>query len=358
MEWAFLETGTKFERVRRGIPPPQSWFLRPAARTPYAAGARLKDAGHSRGAEDFRAVLQEAPFDYDAASGYLLAKHGQHPPYDEAHAVHSPRLEYDLRALRAVRTLVAAADERVELMRHSCEISPTECISLGGELVRLNRASEGALAYERAFADPSVDEVAMSNSSAWLVTYYFRQGRMEEARALAQRSAGTGSFMGLVTAAYLYERAGQWRDAEDAYSEAAARYDNPSQLLGFYYRAIHKHKQAQFEPRWKIALERVFPQGLAGGPFDDGQPTRGVVVTKDDEQARKAGLQAGDLVIGLEGWHIETLEQFRAVNAFYENDLVRVTAWRGKAFTVDIPAAGRRLGVEFRTYPVQGWSER
>lgn len=37
---------------------------------------------------------------------------------------------------------------------------------------------------------------------------------------------------------------------------------------------------------------------------------------------------------------------------------MKLTVWRGKLFTVDIVALGRLMGIEFRSYPIQGWGER
>ena len=87
-------------------------------------------------------------------------------------------------------------------------------------------------------------------------------------------------------------------------------------------------------------------------------PERGVTVTKDNAQLRKAGLQAGDLIVGLEGWRVDNLKQFRAINAFSDRPDRKLTVWRGRISEVTLPwRSWWSTGVEFRTYPIQGWAE-
>jgi hypothetical protein len=247
--WAFLEFGTHYERVRRGIPPASTWFIAPSARVPYDAASRLKDAGHRVPLSVVESIRQQAPYDYGTASNYLSAKYGQAAaPAADVVAAYGPRLEYDIRALRAACGYAGDdAARRLELLKASCEFSSADCASLGWELARADKADDAARAYERAFADPALDAVAMSNWSGWLVSYYYKHGRTAAAVDLANRSAGTSAFAGLVTAGYLYERLGRIDDAEKMYREAADRYNEPSQLLGFYYRAVVVHQQKRFE---------------------------------------------------------------------------------------------------------------
>jgi hypothetical protein len=37
---------------------------------------------------------------------------------------------------------------------------------------------------------------------------------------------------------------------------------------------------------------------------------------------------------------------------------MKLTAWRGKSFQVAITAPNRLMGIEFRSYPIEGWRER
>jgi hypothetical protein len=339
------------------MPPARSWFMRPQPRAIYDAASRIKDSGHSLSLADLAAMMRDAPYDHLLAAEYLTRKYGEKPPYDEILKVAGPRKDYDLRVLRLALQHVSDDAERLLLLRRACEVSGAECIALGAEHASKNRDDDAAASYERAFADPSLDAVTMSNASGWLVSHYYRNRKTKPALQLAELSARTGSFQGLVTLAYLYERFERWDDAEEVYRQAATRYNNPSQLLGFYYRAVHHHKQTGLEPAWQQELARVFPDGLTAVP-GDGPPKRGVVVTRDNDVVRKAGLQAGDIIIGLEGWRVENYRQYSSINAFFENDVVKLTAWRGRPFDLTLRAPNRLMGVELRTYPIDGWGEK
>jgi len=74
---------------------------------------------------------------------------------------------------------------------------------------------------------------------------------------------------------------------------------------------------------------------------------------------RKAGIQAGDIIVGLEGLRVDNLPQYRAINASFdaEHQEMKLTLWRGQMFQATLTAPGRYMGVEFRSYPIQGWGE-
>jgi hypothetical protein len=357
--WARLALGTHYERVRRGMPEPATWFAAIAPRVAYEAARRIQEGSAAVSSETIAALLIDAPYDNGLASRYLSIKFGQHPPVAEVRRVFAARLDYDIRAVRAARALVQQdAEETIKLSQDACRLSPPECIALGSALIDANRDSEAAASYERAFADPALDAVALSNSSDWLVNYYYRHGRRAAALALAERASATGAYRGLVTVAHLYERLGRAAAAEDAYRRAATGYDNWSQLIGFYYRAVNVRHEVQFEDAWKMSLARVFPNGLTPVTTSGAHPDTGAVVTNDSPRSRKAGLQAGDIVVGLEGWSVSNYDQYAAINAFFDREDVKLTAWRGHLFTVEASAPNRLLGVEYRSYPVRGWAEK
>jgi tetratricopeptide (TPR) repeat protein len=294
-EWAFLEASIHFEPVAGGMPTRAEWFIPASARVPENAGARLREAGHAHGADVTAAILKVAPYDYAVASDYLTMKYGVKAPYGDVRAVLGPRLEYDTRALSTALQFAPTDDERLALLRTSCEVSARQCMLWGWKLANVKREPEAAVAYRRAFDDPAVDAVALSNTSGWLVTYYLRNKQIDDALSLAERGASTESWQGLVTFAYLAERLGRFEEAEAAYREAARHYQNTSQLLGFYYRAVVVRKEARDKEAWKTELARVFPQGLTPVPAGAVKPAHGVLINSDSELSRGAGLLIGDL---------------------------------------------------------------
>jgi hypothetical protein len=356
--WAFLESGANYEAVAHGMPRARDWFVTPSARMPYDAESRAGHVAPPPSVTDMTTLLEAAPHDYALAAAYLKRRYRDAVPYAEIQRVFGPRLEYDLRALAYARQSTDDEKEEERLLKRGCTLYSGECSQLAALFVSAGREREAAAEYERAFADPSIDEVTMSNQSEWLVNYYFDHGQKSAATALANRSSETGSRWGLLTAAHLYERIKRWSDAEVMYQSASTRYDNDTDLIAFYYRAVHTYNQAQFETAWKLSLARAFPNGLLPAPVDGfPSPKHGVVVTDDNERVRKAGLQTGDIIVGLEGWQVDNVRQYRAVNQFFERDEMKLTVWRGKVFQVTLSAKNRVMGIAYRSYPIQGWAE-
>jgi tetratricopeptide (TPR) repeat protein len=357
--WAFLERSSHYEVIRHGIPMPATWFIAPAPRAAYERGSQMTDSGLSSKVDLLGAMLENAPYDAAVAHAYLAARYGTKVPYAEARRVYGPRWDYDIKVLRAAVPYAIEPLDRLALFQEACALSAGECISLGYELADADRAAEAAVAFERAFADDSLDAVKMSNSSGWLVDYYYHHDRTSDALVLAEQSAGTYSLRGLVTVAHLYEHLERFAEAEKAYVRAADRYDDPAQLLGFYYRAVNVRKQQDYDEKWRAALIQTFPEGLVlDSATDAARPPHSVVVTRDNEKVRKAGLQAGDLIVAVEGWRVDNVRQFHAVNAFDEGEQMKLTAWRGRRFPVDLTARNRVMGIEFRTDPIEGWRDK
>jgi tetratricopeptide (TPR) repeat protein len=355
--WWLLEDGANYEPVRHGMPPRTAWYMSLGARAPYDADVRVRDVGPPRSADAFAALLRDAPFDYGLTNEFLRLKYGEAPPYAEIVNVFKPRLDYDLRVLRLASRSAPEGEERTKVLRTACSVAGAECIGLARELARLNRADAAAVEYERAFADPSTDEVTMANNSGWLAAHYVSRGRTDAALALAERAGRTGSQRGLVTQATTYERLQRFTEAEQAYQRIAERYDSPHELTGFYYRIINGRKQGQYQASLDERLRALFPEGLVKVAAIQAPPAKGVIVTKDSELSRAAGLQAGDIIIGLEGWRVENLSQYRTINAFSDNETMTIAVWRGRTFDVTVTAPNRLMGIEFRSYPIAGWAE-
>jgi tetratricopeptide (TPR) repeat protein len=354
--WAWLAAGSHYEPVRRGMPPTAKWFIPTSGKVPYDAALRVQHAGQvTPSIPLLSALLAEAPFDYWVATEFLKLTRG------DASRVLGPRLDYDLRAIRLTAGDMKDDQAALALRARGCQVAVTECAPYARALARMKRVDEAAREFERTFADPGFDRVSFANEVGWLVDYYYERKNIDRAVELAEEAAETGAGDGLKTAGYLYERLGRAEDAEDMYESIAERYEDPAQLLGFYYRAINERKQTQFEEGWKRWLAGTFPEGLqpAATPVPSApKPARGVTVTKDTDRLRKARLQAGDLIVGLDGWRVDNLKQFRAINAFSERPDRKLTVWRGPIYETSLPwRAWSGTNVEFRTYPIQGWAE-
>ena len=306
-----------------------------------------------------QAILEGAPYDILLAGEYLTTKYGQIAPIEELQRLAGERMHYDLRpAARALDSLEEGDDRRMPILEDSCRVAASYCASLGLELARRGLDDEAAKAYEQAFADPTLDSVATANWSRWLARYYVSHNRIGPALQLAERVARTGAFEGESVAASVYEQLGRKADAERMYRSSAQGYDSPSELLGFYYRAVEVRHDREYEASWREARERVFPDGLVNTPLSSEKPAAGVHVATDSPEARKAGLRAGDIIVAVDSWHVANVGQYRAIRAFPEAGPFTLTVWRGSL--VDVKIAEKAFVPKFtiENYPIQGWIER
>ncbi len=357
--WTFLEFASPYvQHARQFMPSAPAWFFATAPRTAYEAAMRV-EAGGLRPVQDYERLLTDAPHDLPLATSYLAAKYGKLVPFAEVERRLGPRLAYDTRAVAWAMSAVGEGEQSVELLEHACGFSPTYCQQFGTKLAMLGRPAEAAQAFERALGDDAVDDVAKANWSGWLVDYYRSQGRTGPALQLAEQSANTGAAAGLITAGRLYERLGRMDDAETSFRRNAESYDAPGELIGFYYRAVMVRKDTGYASEWQRTLERVFPNGLSKEPVPAGPPALGVYVEQDSPGSRQAGLQAGDVIVAVDGWRVDNMAQYRAVRAFPLEGGFTLTVARG-ATRLAVTMANRALVPDFRiaNYPVQGWIEK
>lgn len=357
--WTVLSFASPYvQHARHFMPAAPPWFFATAPRTAYDAAMRVQ-AGGLRPVEDYERLLENAPYDLPLATHYLAAKYGKQVPLAEVERRLGAHLAFDTRAVAWAMAAVKDDERSVELLENACGFSPTYCEQFASKLAMLGRDAEAATAFERALGDDSVDEVAKANWSGWLVHYYQSSGRTDKALQLAERSAGTGASVGLVTAARLYERLGRLDDAEVALRHNAERYDAPGELLGFYYRSMQVRKEQKYKDGWERAVKPVFPDGLRRDPVPAGPPALGVFVEQDSPAANRLGLQAGDVIVAVDGWRVDNMLQYRAVRAFPMQGGFTLTVARG-ATRLEVAIPNRAFVPDFKiaNYPVQGWIEK
>ncbi|HET9832831.1 MAG TPA: PDZ domain-containing protein [Vicinamibacterales bacterium] len=352
--WAFLDFGTKYEPVRRGIPSAAAWFTAVAPRSAYDAGSRVK-AGLLR-SDAMTAMLDTAPYDVRLLEQYVT--NGQKKSFEEIERLAGARMSYDLRPIGwALASLRDDDSRRVTALETSCRIAPGSCTDLGWELAKRGRDDEAAKAYEQAFADPALDAVAIANKSRWLMQYYATHNRVAPALQLASRVAGAASSEGLAVAGHLYEQLGRADDAEGLYKRIALGYDEYGELLGFYFRQVEVRKRHEYDDVWRSARERVFPDGLSNMPVSTDKPAAGVHVSQESDAARRIGLRAGDIIVAVDGWHVANLRQYYAARAFTESGALTLTVWRGPLAEIRIADRTMRPVFQVENYPIQGWIE-
>jgi len=100
----------------------------------------------------------------------------------------------------------------------------------------------------------------------------------------------------------------------------------------------------------------LFPNGLQPmATVMTQKPENGVFVEEDSASSRRVRLQAGDIIVGVDGWKVENKQQYDAAIALLPpHTKHKLTAWRGILFTVDLYANN---GMTLKTHPLKGWIE-
>jgi hypothetical protein len=352
--WTFVAIGAGYEVVKRGMPQGQ-WFAPPTAVSAYDAGLRARNLIGMIAAPDLDALVAEASADVALHARALRPR-----PNGQALAARivewfKARAEFDQYAIDAVVAFSRTLEEDIAWRQRGCALSVTQCLQLAYLYVISGDEAKAVAEYERAFRDPRLDQVAVSNASGWLVRYYERNNQLQRAYDLAQRAADTGSARGMITLARLHEHRSRLDEAEALFQRVAGRYrEAKEQLAGFLYRQSVVAGRPAYHDRWRAIERELFPNGLRKMPATQPQqPTSGVLVYNDSAVSRRVRLQAGDIIIGVDGWLVENKEQYDTVIAFAEPASVhKLTAWRGVLFTVDIP---ENHGMDLQTHPLRGW---
>jgi hypothetical protein len=353
--WSFIENGAHYEPVKRGMPA-KTWFAPLSADVPYDAALRAPGLIASLKPLDIEALMAEAPYDIGLLSRVVQRFNRLRPLMDRVRVLVEPRIDYDMWAIDWAINIARDSNDRLALRRKACELAIGQCLELAADLAAVDEPAAAAQ-YEKVFRDPALDQISMANSSGWLVEYYERNGQLVQAMDLAQRSAAVYSARGLSTLAHLLERRARIREADEVFTAMAARYPtDKAQLAGFLYRQAVTAKKPLYLNRWKALEKEIFPNGVQ--PMATAmthQPEKGVFVEEDSYSSRRVRLQAGDIIVGVDGLKVESREQYSAVVAFLPPHAKhQFTAWRGILFTVELWANN---GMILKTHPLKGWIE-
>jgi hypothetical protein len=354
--WSFMENGAHYEPVTRGMPAKRTFFAPLSVEVPYDAAHRAEALIATLAPPAIEALMDEAPYDVGLLSR-IVQRYGRlRPLMDKARVLAGPRIEFDMWAMDWAINTARDRDDRLALRRKACELAIGQCLALADDLADVDEQAAAA-EYEKVFRSPALDQVSMANASGWLVEYYERNGQLVQAMDLAQRSAAVYSARGLATLAHLLERRARISEADDVFAAMAQRYPtDKAELAGFLYRQAVTGKKPPYLSRWKAIEKEIFPNGLQPMPTAmTQQPGNGVFVEKDSDSSRRVRLQAGDIIVGVDGWKVDSKEQYTAVLAFLPpHTKHKLTAWRGILFTVELWANN---GMTLKTHPLKGWIE-
>ncbi len=366
--WEFLADSALHMMRKRGMPQAERWFSRAVLETsvidtPFRMRLLRNVIGEPKAVET--ALLGFAPHHPVVVDVVLEHLPPAEKTLDRVSREVGARVEYDLVALRKLEEAADKEPEKgIPIRERMCDLDRNECADLGWAFVRLGRPVEAAASFQRA-VDEAPDRIGVCNNVNWLVNYYYDQGRVEEARTIADMAADVYCGWGLYTRAYLSERMGQPVEAERLYVANAERYDGEEPvsyfLAGFYYRMARVQKDGEYEARLGELLSRVFPEGLEPLPstHDPSPPTDGLLIDGKSDWLEYAGLRGSDVIVGLDGFRVRSLPQYDVVRNFQalpsNATEMRLRVFRQTQY-LDITARllGRRFGVRVRTYGTPG----
>jgi tetratricopeptide (TPR) repeat protein len=284
--------------------------------------------------------------------------------FDELSSRLGDRLEFDRHALRTLLDAAPNDAGRLDVKGRLCALDANDCDSFGWELVDAGRPGEAAAAFQK-MVDRAPNRVGVCNEASWLVNYYFDQKRAPEAIQIADMVAEVYCSWGLQTKADLLERMGRFDQAEELHRANHERYGTKGNIsystLGLYYRRARVDGNARYESRFQDLLGRVFPQGLEPLPpeMDEGPPSGGVLIDGDSYTLKKAGIRGGDVIVGLDGFRVHSLEQYDAIKAFRPRTGgardAKIRVFRQNTYLdAEVDSRNRRLYVNVRALGTPG----
>jgi tetratricopeptide (TPR) repeat protein len=339
-------------------PTAAEWFMPVTLRSPYEAGRRVKSNDEKLSFENAESLLRVAFFDRPLVRLYF---DGRMPAIADlkqkaalAARILAPRLEYDSLARGVLEDYLTGAEWRASRTR-SCELAADACYALARSFADAGEDDRAAAIYERVMDDPTVDQIGASQRAEWLVSYYVRRGKMEQAEETALKAASTYSANGLQIAARLFERTKRYDEAEEFYRRAAERYDTSDVMVAFYHRMARGRRQAAYEPQLERAIAQLFPDGLRRYEAAAYRipPKQGVFIYGQSADSTRADVRPGDVVIALDGWLVDNPKQYAAVRGFVEDAPLNLTIWRDGTGVIRRSGTfkDRLMGIELRPYP-------
>lgn len=306
------------------------------------------------GRPDFPEKMAELRAMAPTDEGLAFAKNKMTSSLSEAErfrAAYAPLLPWSPTIQVTLANLLGADNpQSSELMESAAKIDPGLHFIYAQFLVASGKKEQAALEFEKGI-EQATDAVAAANNSYWLVMYYADQGRLDEARKLADSAAEVYSYSGLETKAALMERLGDNETAEANYKKILERYGAEGPLAGFRIRVLvktgDKEKIAQ-------ATGRVFRNGmqnvsLTNLPFSE--PERGVAIYETSPSLTKAGLRPRDVIVALDGIRVESFAQYDFVRAMNRDPEMKLIVWQdGKYREVAASPPNKKFGVGMGNY--------
>ena len=360
--WNYLCVNLNRNELYRPNPNPHvnEWHNHnPPPGTAYNPGPRLYHPSLT-GRADSKALLNQlherAPYDWEFTSYIYQHQYHKHPTYQQAGALFAEVLPYSVAAMEDDAETVKDQPANYEsLLLRAAEISPAEYFTLANYFADRLEEDKAAGYLEKGTAlDP--DSVRAASYATWLVKYYLKKGRTEDARKEADFAGEVYSYSGLQAKATFLEATSDYEDAFQWYFNIEDRYDDPGPVVDFCLNYKNKTGDSRFDARLQALQGKIFPNGIEAASLTGltSAPGDGVLIEGENGLVQAAGLKQGDVIVALHGVRIHSFLQYR-----YERDLISgpeldVIVWQGKSYNEIKASPPQHLfGVNFGDYPAQ-----
>ena len=329
-EWVQLTIPTPYGSPAKDLAPYSLWF------DPSSPFGTAFDARARQGTNNFRPLRNSdfrvvstaqadiAPYQYVLRWRLCQSRVGptSKPGFEVIEPIYREIAEYDTWALEALAWAANKASRPEDYRRYvsrRCDLTADTCAEFADWLVKRGESEEAAKVY-RSWISGARDRVTVSNGVDWLVNYDYDHGRKDEALRIAREAAEVYSANGLQTLGRLLEQTGDLAGAERSFRNLFDRYDTTSQfLIGFYRRHAN---DSVLRPRIKKLEQEVFPDGLehSKGAETPSPPVDGVFIAGSSTPVADAGLQAGNIIVALDGYRVRNLKQYNWVRFLAPDD--------------------------------------
>lgn len=362
--WNLMADTASYMVRRWSMPQAEAWFSEAVLRTTvFDANLRRilfrRKVGDANIIEAFRSIAPRERTVVLSAVDRLKDRKGE---VDDMLEELGDMASYDIVALGMIgSTAIDRLEDPTPLLELMCEADANDCFDLGWSLVRAGRTDEAVVVFENAVRD-APDRINTCNNCAWLVNYYFDQGREADALELAEMVAGVYCSVGLTTLAELLERMDRFDEAEQWFVRNQERYDSEEPtsypLLGFYYRMARVEKREAYESKLERLTDPIFPDGIQLLPaeHDAEAPSDGLLLDGSSKRLETTGLRGADVIVGLDGFRVRSMEQYDAIRRFRRrvHDM-KLRIWRQTQYVdVEVNVFNRYLDVLARTYGSPG----
>jgi hypothetical protein len=359
--WDSMTQTASYAVTRRRMPAMVPWFAAPApAGTAYDAGIRAHSSNVPQPPIATLTALRELHPWHPGLIQRVIERFGPKPTVAQVRGVVGQKTDYDVGLLRMMANAAGGqSPERAQLLGQACGLLADTCVELAHHLAAARRDAEAVDALKRAF-ERAENRVSLTHAILPLVRHHHERGEQSQATRVAQDAAGTGSAPGMRAMGLLLEWRGRLKEAEEYFEQIEERYRDPRQVAAFSRRMVdagHKDYQSKLDR----ALRAAFPNGLER--LDAAQlppvPKDGMGLSQPGPDAPLSGLEAGDIVVGVDGWRVRSYRQYLQVAAFDWRPDMKMHVWRkGRYLEVPVHLFNRWIPLEQHTHPTGGHAER